>query len=997
MSDGSPGQWFPFYQPAASFADFRYPSFAVDLRPLPLVPPAMPISAPSLGLPRARWLWAHTSLQIAADGRVLARWASAENNVMVETVLTLNELNLLNPDASADNQSRPTFGIGINQQAATPVLPPLSISYSVAQLPQGQTLPANPAALAGKDLFIRQGLIAFGPEIRAACWPEYSVSPPSPPPTLNDRSFYRIKSLPALHDANNNDFPDELEGYFSDLLISEACYASLAPVNAHQPHEFLPVGEDYYAVPAFLGRPPDWVEILKPTDHAISTAGYYFSDSLSNLKRFAFPDLSIPPYATLILLLSDSPHPLFATEGDPASLLRKCWVNFRLKDEGETVYLSKNTPTAGNPAAYSIVDTLETPTGNVTALTGFTVGKVPRADHTWATVYLPGGSPDKVNQGWGLNRFLTAPVISEVPAAGGAAAPAHSRLFRRASDLPRINLSHPDPTVTITYTLDGSEPGPEDGIYEGPLEILNTTVLRARAFAGNAVPSPTATRTYISSEGVLSQLAPPTLPLQIPSVDTLHRFDPAMAAAYGHNRPPQRAGYPASGTPANPGTKTIIEQLEARPAVFITLDPQGQSYNSPGGSSDPETPAAFEWVDPARPADYRQENAMVQLTGGNASSTSEKKSLDVIFKGATTFTGKSEWQGPVLGDGTSALFPGSPVTVFPRLLLRNPMQASFLNPHGPTDKVYISDAWMKETQRALGGNAPFTTVQRRWVHVFINGYYWGVYDMEEHFDADTISAHLIAALPANTSAAVKALYKPSLILTGQPAGVEPYTPASVAAQWWFNTVKAKAAEVHDATPETRAAKFAELETVVDLDAYIDYITTLQIVSHGELSYDNVRAWRHPVTQKWYIMAWDGDVLSWYDGSFINDPIYNSQDRGDQLVHRALKLIPEYAVKFGSRLQLQLAGPASFAGMRDRFNALSEDFRQTLECEALRWGRYSVDGSNRIVRWETDISERKVLLFNPHPMADETSLYNNLIRSAQAPGYLPSNFPLLSPP
>ena len=132
-------------------------------------------------------------------------------------------------------------------------------------------------------------------------------------------------------------------------------------------------------------------------------------------------------------------------------------------------------------------------------------------------------------------------------------------------------------------------------------------MLRVRAFAANAVPSPTITRTYISSEGVLTQLAPPSLPLQIPN--GMDRFDPAIAAAWGHTVPTPRAGYPS--------TKTILDQLEARPAVFLTFSPEGGTYNSPGGSSDPETPGAFEWTNPARPGDYRQENVFIQKTGGN--------------------------------------------------------------------------------------------------------------------------------------------------------------------------------------------------------------------------------------------------------------------------------------------------------------------------------------------------------------------------------------------
>ena len=157
-----------------------------------------------------------------------------------------------------------------------------------------------------------------------------------------------------------------------------------------------------------------------------------------------------------------------------------------------------------------------------------------------------------------------------------------------------------------------------------------------------------------------------------------------------------------------------------------------------------------------------------------------------------------------------------------------------MNSHGPSPKTYINDAWMKETQRALSANLPFSTVQRRWVHVFINGYYWGVYDMEEHFDADTISAHLLAALPANATNAEKDMYKPSMIYTGQPGGPPTYATQSVADQWWDVQVAGKAFEVNQANSTTRPNRFLELEGMIDLNAYIDYITTLQVVDHAEL-------------------------------------------------------------------------------------------------------------------------------------------------------------------
>jgi CotH kinase protein/Fn3 associated len=1008
MSSGAAGPWFPYYEEEttlfSSFQDLNVtvlngilfiPSVTLRLRDLPADPPPLPAIPRVPGWTYPKYLHGHTILQLAASGSVYARWPSLNADAVAQTVFTMAELNLLNPDPLAENQNRPIFGVGITNQTATAGLPPLMISYNVSARPATSPLPTGLPLLTAGDLTMRQALIAVGPSIREDCWPEFGPpGAPPPPPTLNDRSFYRIKTLPALHDANGNQFPDELEGYFTNLLVSEVCYATPTPVSAHQPHTFPlldPPNPNELTAPAFLGRPPDWVEILNPTNQPISTANYFLSDKSTNPARARLPAVTIPAYGTLVLLLSDSPHPLFAAEGDPASLLRQCWIPWRLKDEGEVVYLHQDTVPASTADPLALVDALGPPQIGTTALTGYTVGKVPRADHTWQTVFLPASSVDQVNQGWGLTRILAAPVITEVPLAGGPASPARSRLFRRAADMPRILLSHPDPTASLAYTLDGSEPSPNDGIYTGPLEIQNTTVLRVRAFASNAIPSPVVTRTYISSEGVLCQLEPPVMPLGF--LGTTGRFDPAFAAAYGHTVPPPRAGYPSA--------KTILDQLEARPAVFLTFSPKGQTY-PPGGGENSETAGAFEWTNPARPGDYRQENAFIQKTGGNASSQYLKKSFDVIFKGSTTLTGKSSWQGPVLDSGaqsgTSSLFPGSKVTSFPRLLLRNPSQASFLNGHGPTPKTYINDAWMKETQRALSADQPFSTVQRRWVHVFINGYYWGVYDMEEHFDSDTISAHLLAALPASATNAEKDMYKPSLIYAGQPGGPPQFATAAIKSEWWYNTAAAKARQVYDATPVTRPIKFAALEDTVDLNAYIDYITTLQVVDHDELGFDNVRAWRHPVTHKWYIMAWDGDVIQWgyFQAGYINASPATEVGESDQAVHNAAKLTPEYVARFASRLQFHLAGPLSFNAISSRFNAMAGDFRLTLECEALRWGRPPYEGDNLIQRWDGDISYLKPHILNPHPAVDAFSLYNNLIKSAKLPGYLPPGYPLLTP-
>jgi mono/diheme cytochrome c family protein len=45
-----------------------------------------------------------------------------------------------------------------------------------------------------------------------------------------------------------------------------------------------------------------------------------------------------------------------------------------------------------------------------------------------------------------------------------------------------LRLIHPDPAVTIRYTIDGSVPTSADPAYEGPITVSEPTTVRARAF-----------------------------------------------------------------------------------------------------------------------------------------------------------------------------------------------------------------------------------------------------------------------------------------------------------------------------------------------------------------------------------------------------------------------------------------------------------------------------------------------------------------------------------
>ena len=98
-----------------------------------------------------------------------------------------------------------------------------------------------------------------------------------------------------------------------------------------------------------------------------------------------------------------------------------------------------------------------------------------------AYLFLAEATPGKQNTELGYSARLEAPAIET--AAG----------FYE-SDV-TVAVSGPQGSV-IRYTTDGSEPTEKSEVYQGPLTLTKTTVLRARAFADGLLSSQTVTASY---------------------------------------------------------------------------------------------------------------------------------------------------------------------------------------------------------------------------------------------------------------------------------------------------------------------------------------------------------------------------------------------------------------------------------------------------------------------------------------------------------------------
>lgn len=217
---------------------------------------------------------------------------------------------------------------------------------------------------------------------------------------------------------------------------------------------------------------------------------------------------------------------------------------------------------------------------------------------------------------------------------------------------------------------------------------------------------------------------------------------------------------------------------------------------------------------------------------------------------------------------------------------------------------------------------------------------------------------------------------------------------------------AAAIAVRQALVANRPDAFNTLVAQLDWDRYIDYICTLQTTEATDVDEVNIRVWRHPFDMKWRCIAWDGDTMNWSSNAvqpqYLNGDefLIDNIGRGQLDVHRAVKLEEPYSAAFSARLQAHLAGPLSQSSMTGRFNAIVCDFRLTLECEALRWGRLIPSGADPLATWEnTLIPIRNAVVNSYAPDPTTPSTYNTLVKGGILNGYLPTNFPYLpsSPP
>jgi autotransporter-associated beta strand protein len=361
-------------------------------------------------------------------------------------------------------------------------------------------------------------------------------------------------------------------------------------------------------------------------------------------------------------------------------------TNFSLDADGETVVLTR-------PDAAT-ADRVEVPEVPEDA----SYGRVP--DGTGAFAYLATPTPGAVNAGVGYTAPQKKPDFSR----------------RRGScDAPfELTITPDDPAALVYYTLDGSEPSVAGGtLYTAPVAVTNTTVVRALAFLEGALPQRAiATHTYLFLDGVLAQTARPEgYPADWNGFTyTSYAISPQVAAQPGY-------------------AEALRAALRALPVLSLAA-PVDELFGAGGVYANPtvdglERAVSAEWL--TNGVSYTQADAGLRVQGGASRqfSNTPKKSLRLLFKEAY---GDGRLKKPVLAEGG-----GTPLADFNTLILRADYNNSWVHWDAAQRLRGTSarDQWVRDTQIAMSGSGS----HGNHVHLFLNGLYWGVYNVSERPDA----------------------------------------------------------------------------------------------------------------------------------------------------------------------------------------------------------------------------------------------------------------------
>ncbi|MBX3728315.1 MAG: CotH kinase family protein [Candidatus Sumerlaeia bacterium] len=456
----------------------------------------------------------------------------------------------------------------------------------------------------------------------------------------------------------------------------------------------------------------DWIEIVNVGAAPVALSGFGLTDNPGQPFQWTFPAVTLDAGQHLLVWASGKNRR--PTSGP-------LHTNFSIAAGGEPLRLTRPDGSVADELAARAVPR------------DLSLGRSPDGTGAWFLFDQP--TPGAANTTPAYIDVLAPPVFS------------HEAGFHPAPF--NLTFTAPDPLATILYTLDGSDPHPgnlagtdylyknrypvdpgdpfgsylvattQSQTYAAPLAIVDRTsepdrltgrsttidrspdhytpvapvfkgsAVRARAVREGYLPSDIVTRTFFVAPGDGPRFDVPVVSLVVPE-DAFYDYTSGIHVA-GIDYDTWRQQHP-----------TATPQIWNRPANFHRRGPEW------------EVPAHVEFYEtPTAPV--LAQAAGIRIHGGGIRAA-PRKSLRLYARSAFSDSSFAH-----------SLFPDLPYTSYRRLLLRN----------GGNDwgDGLIRDAFVQVAVEHLR----FDTQSHRPAVVFLNGEYWGLYNLRERFDENYLA------------------------------------------------------------------------------------------------------------------------------------------------------------------------------------------------------------------------------------------------------------------
>lgn len=641
--------------------------------------------------------------------------------------------------------------------------------------------------------------------------------------------------------------------------------------------EFMAVNNDVLADED--GDYSDWLELYNSGETTVNLNGWYLTDKADNLSKWQIPAVSLAPDAYLVIFASEK------DKTDPSGTLH---TNFKLSGSGEFFALVKPD---GTNIAFSFGEIYPGQRADVSY--GMYQGQ-----ETFFYDPTPGTANTLVNQ-------VLNPEFS---------------VKRGFYDDPfKLTLTVADDALKIYYSTDGTRPNKSEGtLYSEPIQINKSTPLSAVSVNSENGTSEVVTHTYLFIKDIIDQPKRPTGypsewgPLKFSSNNTPadYEMDPEVCddPDYKELMDDALLDIPTVSIVTN------IRYLFGHGSGVIDHDKDGiyiYTGNTSMGSLglDWERPASVEFIDPETGQEF-QVNCALELHGGNSRvpENSPKHGFRIAFKSSY---GPGKLNFKFFEDGSAA-------NEYNNIVFRAGYNYSWVK-NNLTQRVnaqYLQDPFAKNIQLEMNQEA----AHERFVHLYINGLYWGLYNASEKINNDFVEAYL-----GGDEEDYDVVKDHSGVVDGSRTV---FNNLMNLAKSGFNT----------------DASYKKLidDELLDLKNFVDYMLMNYYIGNGDWDGNNWIAARSRVNPKkgFKFFAWDAETSM----TSVNENKVTMKDGEPTTLFAALKENDEFRLLVADRIHKYFfnGGALTPEATAATYQKLADEIDLAIIGESARWGDYRKD-------------------------------------------------------